>query len=84
MLENQNILPITGTFVNMLIPDTGITNNGLKDWEKDFQFLKAIGMELLLLYIFLITQGQSMVYGLLRALRSFQGFHETQNYFSKY
>ena len=45
MLENQNILPITGTFVNMLIPDTGITNNGLKDWEKDFQFLKAIGMD---------------------------------------
>ncbi|MBR2439652.1 MAG: DUF4434 domain-containing protein [Lentisphaeria bacterium] len=45
MLQNQNLLPITGTFVNMLIPDTGITNNGLKDWEKDFQFMKAIGMD---------------------------------------
>ncbi len=38
-------MPITGTFINMLIPDTGITNNGLEDWEKDFQFLKAIGMD---------------------------------------
>ena len=45
MLEKQNIMPITGTFVNMLIPDTGITNNGLKEWEKDFQFLKAVGMD---------------------------------------
>ena len=45
MLQNQNLLPITGSFINMLIPDTGITNNGLKDWEKDFQFMKAIGMD---------------------------------------
>lgn len=42
---NQNVMPITGTFINMLVPDTGITNNGLKDWEKDFQLLKAIGMD---------------------------------------
>ena len=45
MLQNQNLVPLTGSFINMLIPDTGITNNGLKDWEKDFQFLKAIGMD---------------------------------------
>ena len=45
MLENQKLVPLTGSFINMLIPDTGITNNGLKDWEKDFQFLKAIGMD---------------------------------------
>ena len=30
MLENAVIKPITGTFVNMLISDTGIVNAGLK------------------------------------------------------
>lgn len=45
MLQNQKLVPLTGSFINMLIPDTGITNNGLKDWEKDFQFMKAIGMD---------------------------------------
>ena len=32
MLENVEIKPITGSFINMLIPDTGITNSGLKEW----------------------------------------------------
>ena len=45
MLENVEIKPITGSFINMLIPDTGITNSGLKEWEQDFRMMKAIGMD---------------------------------------
>ncbi len=45
MLKNAEIKPITGTFVNMLISDTGIVNAGLKDWENDFKMMKAIGMD---------------------------------------
>ena len=45
MLKNVEIKPITGTFVNMLISDTGICNAGLKEWEQDFQMMKAIGMD---------------------------------------
>ena len=45
MLENAVIKPITGTFVNMLISDTGIVNAGLKEWEQDFQMMKAIGID---------------------------------------
>ena len=37
MLKNVELKPITGTFINMLVPDTGITNNGLKEWEQDFR-----------------------------------------------
>lgn len=44
MLKDQILKPITGTFVNMLISDTGITNSGLKEWEQDFRMMKAIGM----------------------------------------
>ena len=45
MLKNVNLKPITGTFVNMLISDTGIINAGLKEWEQDFRMMKAIGMD---------------------------------------
>ena len=45
MLENAVIKPITGSFVNMLISDTGIVNGGLKEWEQDFRMMKAIGMD---------------------------------------
>lgn len=49
---------------------------------------KLLGMELPPHPIFLITQGQSVVYGLLRALRPSQQVHETnkqkKNYFNKY
>ena len=45
MLKNVALKPITGTFINMLVPDTGITNNGLKEWEQDFQMLKVLGMD---------------------------------------
>ena len=45
MLKNAAIKPITGTFVNMLISDTGIVNAGLKEWEQDFRMMKAIGMD---------------------------------------
>ncbi len=45
MLKNAEIKPITGTFVNMLISDTGIVNGGLKEWEQDFKMMKAIGMD---------------------------------------
>ena len=45
MLKNVEIKPITGTFVNMLISDTGIINAGLKEWEQDFRMMKAIGMD---------------------------------------
>ena len=45
MLKNVEIKPITGTFVNMLISDTGICNAGKKEWEQDFRMLKAIGMD---------------------------------------
>ena len=45
MLKNVELKPITGTFVNMLISDTGIVNGGLKEWEQDFKMMKAIGMD---------------------------------------
>lgn len=45
MLDSGTMKPITGTFMNMLISDTGILNNGLEDWERDFRFIKAIGMD---------------------------------------
>ena len=45
MLKNVEIKPITGTFVNMLISDTGIVNGGLKEWEQDFRMMKAIGID---------------------------------------
>lgn len=45
MLKNAEIKPITGSFVNMLISDTGIVNAGLKEWEQDFRMMKAIGMD---------------------------------------
>ena len=44
MLKNIPIKPITGTFVNMLISDTGIVNAGLKEWEQDFRMMKEIGI----------------------------------------
>ena len=37
MLKNVELKPISGTFVNMLISDTGIVNAGLKEWEQDFK-----------------------------------------------
>lgn len=45
MLENVKLIPISGTFINMIIPDTGITNAGLAEWEKDFQMLKYLGID---------------------------------------
>ena len=45
MLKNANLKPITGTFVNMLISDTGICNSGKKEWEQDFRMMKAMGMD---------------------------------------
>lgn len=45
MLENIKLKPITGTFINMLIPDTGISNAGKKEWEQDFRMIKAMGMD---------------------------------------
>ena len=50
MLDNVQLKPISGTFANMLISDTGIVNAGLKDWENDFKMMKAIGMD----HIFII------------------------------
>ena len=44
MLENALIKPLSGTFINMIIPDTGITNSGLQEWEQDFRMLKELGM----------------------------------------
>lgn len=40
-----SLKPITGTFVNMLISNTGIINAGLKEWEQDFRMMKVIGMD---------------------------------------
>ena len=45
MLKNVELKPISGTFVNMLISDTGIVNAGLKEWEQDFKMMKAIGID---------------------------------------
>ena len=45
MLENVTLKPISGTFANMLISDTGIVNAGLKEWEQDFKMMKAIGID---------------------------------------
>ncbi|MBO4513860.1 MAG: DUF4434 domain-containing protein [Victivallales bacterium] len=45
MLKNIELKPITGTFVNLLISDTGIINAGLKEWEQDFQMMKVLGMD---------------------------------------
>jgi len=45
MIKIDKQKPITGTFVNMLISDTGIVNAGLKEWEQDFRMMKEIGMD---------------------------------------
>ena len=45
MLENTKLTPISGTFINMIIPDTGITNAGLAEWEQDFQMLQYLGID---------------------------------------
>jgi hypothetical protein len=45
MLKNVELKPITGTFVNMLISDTGIMNSGLREWEQDFQMMKILGID---------------------------------------
>ena len=45
MLENVKLTPISGTFINMIVPDTGITNAGLVEWEQDFQMLKYLGFD---------------------------------------
>ena len=45
MLENVKLTPISGTFINMIIPDTGITNAGIVEWEQDFQMLKYLGFD---------------------------------------
>ena len=45
MLKNVTLKPITGTFVNMLISDTGIMNSGLREWEQDFQMMKVLGID---------------------------------------
>lgn len=45
MLKNIELKPITGTFVNMLISDTGIMNSGLREWEQDFQMMKILGID---------------------------------------
>lgn len=45
MIENVKLTPISGTFINMIVPDTGITNAGLVEWEQDFQMLKYLGFD---------------------------------------
>ncbi len=45
MLNNVKLTPITGTFVNMLISDTGIINAGLREWEQDFRMLQLLGFD---------------------------------------
>ena len=45
MIERQNIKPITGTFANMMISDTGIANAGRKEWEQDFRMLNILGID---------------------------------------
>ena len=44
---NRTMKKITGTFIQPLLGDTGIENRGLKEWEQDFQMLKAMGMDTL-------------------------------------
>ena len=44
MLATSDIKPITGTFVNMMISDTGIVNAGLQEWEQDFRMLRILGI----------------------------------------
>ena len=57
MIKNAQLKPITGSFVNMLITDTGITNSGLKEWEQDFRMMKAIGMDHLFVILTEYEQG---------------------------
>ena len=45
MLKNVKLKPITGTFVNMIVSDTGITNTGLKEWEQDFRMMQLLGID---------------------------------------
>jgi hypothetical protein len=45
MLDNIKLTPISGTFINMIVPDTGITNAGLNEWEQDFKMLKYLGFD---------------------------------------
>ena len=46
---NRTMKKITGTFIQPLLGDTGIENRGLKEWEQDFQMLKAMGMDTLVI-----------------------------------
>jgi len=45
MINDLKLTPITGTFINLLLGDTGINNYGLEEWEIDFQLMKAIGID---------------------------------------
>ena len=45
MINDLKLKPITGTFINLLLGDTGINNYGLEEWETDFQLMQAIGID---------------------------------------
>ncbi len=47
-IDNAVIKPVTGSFVNMLISDTGIVNGGLKEWEQDFRLGDKYDMKVFL------------------------------------
>ena len=44
----QVMRPITGSFIQPLLGDTGIENRGLREWEQDFRLMRAIGIDTLI------------------------------------
>lgn len=48
MINDLKLTPITGTFINLFLGDTGINNYGLEEWETDFQLMQAIGIDTLI------------------------------------
>jgi hypothetical protein len=49
MLLQPNILPITGTFLDEISHDIPHQNWGRKEWEKDFDHMKAMGIDTVIL-----------------------------------
>jgi len=45
LVEKGNALPITGTFLDEISHDIPHQNWGEKEWDRDFQYMKAIGID---------------------------------------
>ena len=45
IVPKNNGLPITGTFLDEISHDIPHQNWGVKEWEQDFRYMKAIGID---------------------------------------